>query len=244
MDLNEDLVSFIAEEIVSTENDVTSTKNLMFLDEEIVIGQAKKFIPLVSDIPFPHFMILWSAVVVLSVSLNTLVFLYYRKSKEIIRLYVMAFVVMDWVIIISCFMPFLILKYANGIHILDRTAFFVLLITLHCGFGLYLCPPLFLAFDRILVVMFPLKFRRYVSKLRVVKAVWLGIHFMVTVSDAVNHFMFGFNSLPVKVLKLIALTISLLVLLLISVLYIIMALQIIRSSKKMKNSRQTGTTGG
>ena len=109
---------------------------------------------------------------------------------------------------------------------------------INIGFGLYLFPSLFLAFDRVLVVMFPLTFRNHFGKLRMFKAVIFSIRFTLVIADSVFEIVFGMFASSSIVLKSINLGLLILVLLAIIVLYSTMAAQIVWSSKRMANSRQ------
>ena len=150
---------------------------------------------------------------------------------------------MDWFIIISCFIPLLIFWYAN-INGFNEAVVILFKISFGSSFGFYLYPSLFLALDRILVVMFPLKFHKYEAKFRILKAVWLGTHFSFMVLNTVVDVMFGFDSFLSQVFEIMQTCIVLFVLLTITALYTTMVVQIIRSSKKMAESQQVGRKEG
>ena len=152
---------------MSKELSVLSTEYVILLDEQNVAGQIKPYMEIFLEIPFQHFMLLCSVIGILSFSLNLLVFLYDCKSRELTRSFILAYVLMDWSIIVSCFIPLIILWYTNFSHSFNQVVFVVFLLAINSGFGLYIYPSFFLALDRILVVMFPLTFHTYVAKLRV-----------------------------------------------------------------------------
>ena len=174
MAFNEDSSTNLAGEMVSTVNIVSVEYDLLNLNDENSMGKDAEYVTLLSVIPFEHYMILFSVVVFLSITLNLLVLTFYRKSSDMTRVYVIALVLVDWTTIL-CFIPTIFLSYANLDNDVKQSLFLFCLIALNSGFGMYLYPSLFLALDRTLVVLFPLTFRDYVSKLRIVKIIWASI---------------------------------------------------------------------
>ena len=224
LDFADDSVSTVGEKVI-------------FLTEKY---ELKKYLTIFSEIPLHYFIVMCSLIIFLSFSLNLLVFLYYRKSNEVTRLYILAYVVIDGLSIASCFIPLFALWYVDLSDGWNQIVFIFLISALNSSFGLYLYPSLFLALDRFLVVMFPLTFHRYVTKLRIVKAVWLSLQVMFTFLNTANRVMLGIDSILSQILKILLTFTLIFVLLTICVVYTIMVVQIIRSSKKMATSRQVG----
>ena len=150
---------------------------------------------------------------------------------------------MDWSIIISSLVPYAITAYADIGDSVRQGLILTIFITTHSGFGMYIYPSLFLALDRVFIVLFPLKFRKYVGRLRIVKASLFSVKFTIGIVDSVNEVVFGMNSISNQVLKSMSLILNVFVLLTISALYSIMAVQIVRAGKKMANSKQAGGNG-
>ena len=88
--------TFFDENFVSTENDDSVTQRFFGFDED-VSGSVKKYISIFSKIPFWHFMLLCLMIVILSSCLNLLVLLFYRKSNDVTRLYIVAYVYCSFV---------------------------------------------------------------------------------------------------------------------------------------------------
>ena len=57
--------------------------------------------------------------------------------------------------------PHSILMYGNTSDTFSQVLVIIANIAKNTGFGMYLFPSLFLALDRVLVVLFPLTFRKY-----------------------------------------------------------------------------------
>ena len=237
----EGYAAFDDEEIAWTEKGVSTEEGFFVSNEAKISVENKNVVPFLTPIPFVHFMLLFLLVAVLSLSLNIIVVLYYRKSKDITRFYILALVIMDWCIIALILMPLSILLYCNLSENLSQGLFFSVLVGVNTVFSLYLYTSLFLALDRFLVVLFPLKFRDYVGKLRIFKAVWAGMHVIYSTLDSINQIVFGINSASFSIFKLISVSLTFFILTTISILYTIMAMQIIRSSKKLAKSRQDRT---
>ena len=134
--------------------------------------------------------------------------------------------------------------YAYTSQSLSQVLFLTVTLSINIGFGMYLFPSLFLALDRVLVVLFSLKFRKYFGKLRIFKASLVAIKFALSIIDSVNEVVFGVYSVSYFGLKLFNLFIMIFVLLTISVLYTVMAAQIFSSKKQMASSRRSGSNMG
>ena len=243
MAFNGDFLTFYAEEAVSTEESVSSSNERAIFNHDKIYDADKKYVHIYSEIPFEHFMILCILVVFLSFSLNTLVLLHYRKANGVTRTYILALVALDWSMILLCLIPYMFLKFVSLSVEIMTVLSLISTIAINSGFGIYLFPSLFLALDRVLVIMFPLTFRKYVGRMRMLKAVLVVIKLTVRVVDSVHEYFFGVFSFSNFVLKSINLCIFIAVLITIIILYTTMALQIIRSSRKLANSRQTGANG-
>ena len=173
---------------------------------------------------------------ILVIIFNIPVFIYYRKQKEITRPYILSLVALDFLLGIVTVTSYVVLFTSQSVAVV-MIAFKVFYITFVFGFGFYLYPSFYLALDRFLVVLFPLKFREYSGKLRGFKIVWFLINFSNRVSLSVARLMYGDDNLASQLasafssIDIITLTLATFVL------YVVMVVQIIRSNKKMTKSR-------
>ena len=235
----EESITFVAEDIVSTSDNFPAEYYPEKRDKSFALVKYYSFSDIVSTMPFIHYMIFFAFIVFLSFFLNFLVLLYYRKSNDMRRLYILALVAIDWVNV-SCLIPVAFLAYADLNATVKQSLFVICLILLNSGFGLYLYPSLFLALDRMLIVMFPFTHRDYLRKLRCVKVACVSIHLTLCVIDSIMEFVYGVDSLSYTILKTISTCLILFALLIISILYVSMAVEIVRSNRKLTNLRKRG----
>ena len=161
-----DVITFFDEEFLSTENVVSFADLHIVLADEKNFDQDKKFVSFVSEIPLEQYFLLFSLTLFLSFSLNLVVLLFYRKSKEVTRLYILALVALDWIIVTLVLIPYTLVAYGGFSDEVNVYLHFISTVTFNNGFGLYLFPSLFLALDRVFVIRFPLTFRIAVLRLK------------------------------------------------------------------------------
>ena len=159
-------------------------------------------------------------------------------------MYILALVALDWIIVTLVLIPYTLVAYGGFSDEVNVYLHFVSTVTFNNGFGLYLFPSLFLALDRVFVIRFPLTFRDYEQKLRIFKSIVVLVRITLGILDCFYDLVYGLFSFGSYAVKMITLFIMILVLLTISVLYTVMVVQIIWSSKKMSNSRQMAVHGG
>ena len=169
---------------------------------------------------------------------NIPVFMYYHKLKEITRPYILSLIALDMLLGIVTLTSYVVLITSQSATV-ALISFRVFYITFVFGFGFYLYPSFYLALDRFIVVLFPLKFREYSGSLRVAKFVWFSINLANQVIICVARFMYGRDNLAFKLTGFVSLLFVILVTAATMVLYVIMVIQIVRSNKKMSNSRNT-----
>ena len=198
----------IKEAVVSTKSSVDFVSDVgeYFTTETEVESSAinvQDYFPFVDPIPKIHEVVLAAVIAFLSFFLNALVVKFYIKSKQHCRSYILAFVGLDWFLILFGLGQFVALSFID-----DISTFIVVLnmfmVATNFGFGLYLYPSLFLAVDRFVVVLFPLKFREMKFKVRCFKSILFGTHFSVAIFDSVLQLVYKPNSLPSRVTKSIA----------------------------------------
>ena len=179
-------------------------------------------------------------IALLSFVLNSLVVKYYIKSKNYSRPYILTLVGLDLISILFAMVPYVALSFINDISI-----FLIVLntyvVAVNISFGLYLYPALFLAVDRFVVVIFPLKFRELKEKTRCFKVALFGTHFVVAVTDCVLQIVYKYNSFPSLVIKSVASVMNFFELLSVVVMYSTMVVMIIKTNREMAAARQTGT---
>ena len=106
-------ISFVGEEISTSENEMSPSQQYVAFEDENVIDIVVERASQVSAIPFEHFIPLCSIIVFLSILLSLAVFLFYRKSKDVTRVYIVAYVVMDLCIVMPCSLLVGIMWYVN-----------------------------------------------------------------------------------------------------------------------------------
>ena len=114
------------------------------------------------------------------------------------------------------------------------------LTSLSLGFGLYLYPSLFLAVDRLLVILFPLKFRDWSGKVKFLKCTLIGLHVIFIVLGAIISEVYGIRSTPSAFFNAVFSFLTAFLLLSITVMYSTMAVIIIKSSRQMAHAIQRG----
>ena len=200
----------------------------------------EQYFPLQTKIPASHQIAITCSFVILTVFLNSLVLKHYFRLKEITRPYILALVGFDFVSVFFGLIPFTILNFVtHDVHVFH--AFFAICMTsLSFTFGLYLYPSLFLAVDRFVVVLFPLKFRELTGKVRCFKAVLFAIQFLISIGDSYTMLVYGLHSVPSLFLKSMSIFINIIVLLALTIMYTTMVVMIIKTSRQMATSRQQG----
>ena len=172
----------------------------------------------------------------------------YRASKSnyffmmvLLLSYILSLIVLDFLLGVVALNSFVAVLAVQSVDA-SLIAFKVFYATYVTGFGLYLYPSFFLACDRYLVVLYPLKFKEYLGKMRVAKFVWISIHLINQISLSLFRFIFGVGSILYKVTSAVSTLLIILVTLGTCFLYVIMIVQIIRSSKKIAKSRARRST--
>ena len=95
-----------------------------------------------------------------------------------------------------------------------------------------------MAVDRLLVIIFPLKFRKWSSIVRFVKCTLIGFHVIFIIFDTVIAEVYGLSSTPFAVSKAIFSFLTMFLLLSITVMYSTMVVFIIKASRKMAPAMQ------
>ena len=173
---------------------------------------------------------------------NSLVFIYYRKINDITRPYILSLIALDLLLGIVTLTSFVIVLCSNAFTNFVEIVYDVFYISFVFGFASYLYPSLFLACDRFLVVLYPLKFKDYIGKMRVAKFVWISIHLINQISLSLFRFIFGVGNILYKVTSAVSTLFIIVVTLGTCFLYVIMIVKIIRSSRKIAKSRARRST--
>ena len=113
------------------------------------------------------------------------------------------------------------------------------MVAVNFGFGLYLYPSLFLAVDRFVVVVFPLKFREMTWKIFFFKSALFGVHFVAAVADSVIQIVYKPGSFPSTVMKFIVIAMNLFELLALAVMYTTIVVMIIKTNRELAAARHT-----
>ena len=163
-------------------------------------------------------------------------FVYYRKLNEITRPYILSLITLDLPLGMVTLISFVVVIASKSMHV-SVLAYKVYSISFVFGFGLYHYPSFFLACDRFLAVIFPLKYNDHCVKLRVTKIVFFSINFINQFSVIVFNAMYGFEHALVRLTTLVSVFCNIFVTLATFFLYFIMVVQIIRSSRKMAKSQ-------
>ena len=195
-----------------------------------------QFFLFLTPAPFEYVIITAALMQFCCVFLNTLVFVYYRKLKEITRPYILSLIALDLLLGVVTLTSFVIV-IASPSAAVALIAYKIFYITFVFGFGFYLYPPFFLACDRFLIVMFPLKYNDYLRRVKVIKVALFSIHFLNQSFLSVLPFIFDPEAMFFKLTALVSVFFNVAVSFGTLFLYVIMVVQIFRSSKKMSNSR-------
>ena len=195
-----------------------------------------------TSIPLSHQIALSLAVALLVVFLNALVFKYYISSKECTRPYILALVVIDVSLVFSTLVSNILINFVTHNTTLYKAIYIFSRTSSGLGFDLYLYPSFFLAVDRFIVIVFPLKFREMTGKVRCFKIILLGFHICDIFVALVVSTVYGTFALPSVITILLSMFMSVFVLLSISVLYTTMVVMIIKTSRQMaplkRNNKQ------
>ena len=107
--------------------------------------------------------------------------------------------------------------------------------------GLYLFPSLYIAVDRLVVVLFPLRFREMSKSMRFLKIILVGFHVVFSITDGIAELL-DFNSSILFISKSFLVFLNAFELFTIVVIYIVMVAVIISSSRKMVHALQRGNS--
>ena len=240
-----DIVDFVTKEaVVSTKSSVDFVSDVgeyFTIETEVEISaiNVQDYFPFVDPIPKIHEVVLAAVIAFLSFFLNALVVKFYIKSKQHCRSYILALVGLDWFLILFGLGQFVALSFID-----DISTFIVVLnmfmVATNFGFGLYLYPSLFLAVDRFVVVIFPLKFREMKWKIFSFKTTLFGVHFAAAVADSVIQIVYKPGSFPSTVMKFIVIAMDLFELLALAVMYTTIVVMIIKTNRELAAARHTG----
>ena len=209
-------------------------------DVKQIEASINDLVAFITPIPFTHQIVLSAVIAFLTVFLNSLVCKHYLNSKECTRPYILALVCIDLALVFSTLVSNVLLHLVTHNEKLLEAIFIFSQTTFGLGFGLYLYPSLFLAVDRFVVVLFPLKYREMTGQIRCFKGVLLGIHATDIIADVIVSMLFGTFSLPSVITIFISMLLIIFVLLSITVLYSTMVGMIIKTSRQMAPALQRG----
>ena len=174
------------------------------------------------------------------VFLNVIIVMYYRKTSEATRPYILTLVAFDLIIVIFALSSFAVIISNQANTYINLYAFKMFTITFNFGFGLYLYPSFYLALDRFIIVTLPLNFRDYLTMLRVLKFFMFAIHFMDLAILSAAQVTYGQDNVAFLLGSMLAIVLFAFVFLTTSFMYAVMVFQIIRSSSNMTNSTTAG----
>ena len=161
------------------------------------------------------------------VFLNVIVAMYYRKTSEATRPYILTLVAFDLMISIFALSSFAVLISNQVNTYINLYAFKVFTITFNFGFGLYLYPSFYLALDRFIIVTFPLNFRDHLTKLRVFKIFMFAIHFIDLAILSAAQVTYGQDNVAFHLGSMLAMVLFAFVFFTTSFMYAVMVFQII-----------------
>ena len=181
-----------------------------------------------------HVCVIWLLLVTGWVTNSVIIKIYWRlKSSN--RVYVLAMAFMDLTNLTFVLLPRFILMFLGQSVVREV----IELIRYTIGiliFNLYILLPLFLALDRFVAVTYPHKMKDYIRRLRVLKVGCIAHCCLQVVALLTTEVLFGTESvwLIVILYNTLALFVEALSAL---VLYVIIAVKIMMSTKRMKNHR-------
>ena len=232
-------LSISTEELVQFVSDDAEIVNSFRSDKQAGL-RFEDYFPVTAPMPLNHRIALVSMIVILTIFLSSLVLKFYLKSKDYARPYILALVVIDFASVFFSLIPNVVLNFPSLDVEIFEVIFTFYLTSMALSFGLYLYPSFFLALDRFVVVLFPLKFREMTSYIRGIKFTLLGIHSFFIMLGVVVAELFGLNSPPSVVTKSIYNILNTFVLFSITVMYATMVVMIIKTSRQMASTMQHG----
>ena len=189
-------------------------------------------------VPFVYIAVTAAGLQFCCIFFNTLVFIYYSKLKEVTRPYILSLIAFD---LILCLVPLnaFVVALSSDSRNVAEIAFSVSKVTFFFGFAFYLYPSFFLAWDRFLVILLPFKFKEYSGKVRMAKIVWFSIHLMIYVVLYVLEIFFDQDNILFLLTSFFSVLYVSVVTFGTFLLYVIMVVNILRSSKKIIQVRAT-----
>ena len=171
---DEDFVSVVTNSVADTSVSLFDISNV----RSSVVTEFDPWPLFISIRPVSFVYVFVTAVIlqICCVFFNSLVFLYYRKINDITRPYILSLIALDLLLGIVTLTSFVVVLGSKAFTTFVEIVYDIYYMSFVFGFGFYLYPSFFLACDRFLVVLFPLKFREHSGKLRVFKIVWFLIH--------------------------------------------------------------------
>ena len=189
-----------------------------------------------TPIPVEQTVSILGSIILLSVVLNSFVIAFYKKAKTSNRSYVLALALLDFLSVIFCLFPQIleaIVPNDSAKYFFDRLAsFFVVNL-----FNFYMFPSLFLAVDRFFAVFYPHKFKIFAPKIRKGKIVILVLSSSFQLLRIIVYFLTGEKSVLSVALEFIAFTWIFVQVVTSTILYVAIAVKILRSNKKMAENR-------
>ena len=194
-----------------------------------------QFVKVMVPVSFEYVLITAALLQFCCLFFNTFVFIYYRKIRETTRPYILSLIALDLLLVFVNLTSFVVILAGQYNYVL--IPYKVSYMTFIFGFGFYLYPSFFLACDRFLVVLFPLKFKEYSLKVRIAKSIWLSVHFLCLFCLCVFKLVPNGEHVLLKILNLIFVFYVIVLTLATFLLYVILAAHIIRSNLEMSKLR-------
>ena len=195
--------------------------------------------PQFAPVPFVDVVAISCLIAFFSLFLNSLVIVFYRKTKTSTRPYILMLAALDLFAVLFTLLPHLPLAY------MEKSVAKTVLMTIRqyagaCSFSLYLVPIFYLALDRFMAVSFPHKFKVLAPKMRPFKVGLIVLLILLNVAHFVIEMV-----IPGNISLIPAFTgwfIILIMLIASPVLYLAIFCQLMIQARKMAAQNASGAT--